>query len=556
MATLVYLNALDNPFVYDDFRLIVENSSITNVWDVQTIIVRDIKRPIVNISYALDTALWGRGPDGYHVTNLLLHVLNVVLVYWVAFLASEDRKRQVTQRLGVGVSSSLVGFGVAALFAVHPMLTQAVGYIASRSEVAYSAFFLLAFLAGRRWLLAGGRRWWITCVGLWVVAMLAKESAAMLSFVLLAYDGFVLDADRPTRRARFMKLGLPLLAITLAAGAGRVAVLLLVEYSDQARTDWRYGLVVVDAFWQYLGLFFFPRGQSIFHAVSFPGALRGVACVAGLVGFVALAWWLRRIHSLIGLGLVWFALLLVPSSILFVLGRGEPMAEHRAYLASVGLFLTWSWAFAALWARPARPRLVLGAVAAAFLAQLAFQTIIRNAVWHDPVLLSREAAAMAPQHWMPRILLAEALRQGGRCMEAVPEYRMAIAMRPQDEFPYTKLAGCLIEARRLDEAAETMRQLRSVNPGSHDALMGLGIFTLLGGNTDESRAHFQDVVAREPDRPRAQLMLDFIDGKLVTAEHQKVCAELEMIAGAPLPIAQCGGHAHKDDGNAAVTSQN
>ena len=175
LAVLVYWNALDNPFVYDDFRLIVENTSILNGWNLQTVIVRDFTRPIVNLSYAIDTSLWDGRPVGYHVTNLLLHAINVILVFWVALLASEDRRRQAGQQIGASASSTVIASATALLFAVHPVMTQAVGYISARSEVAYTAFFLFAFLCGRRWMLGGGKRWWILCVGFWVVAMLTKN---------------------------------------------------------------------------------------------------------------------------------------------------------------------------------------------------------------------------------------------------------------------------------------------------------------------------------------------------------------------------------------------
>lgn len=93
LAIAVYVNALQNPFVYDDFRLIVENPSILNLWDLKSVIVRDITRPLVNISYAVDTMIWGRIPLGYHVTNLVLHAINVMLVFWVALLAADDRRQ-------------------------------------------------------------------------------------------------------------------------------------------------------------------------------------------------------------------------------------------------------------------------------------------------------------------------------------------------------------------------------------------------------------------------------------------------------------------------------
>jgi tetratricopeptide (TPR) repeat protein len=533
MGILVYLNALDNPFVYDDFPLIVENASILNASDIQSVIVRDMTRPIVSVSYALDTWLWGRRPLGYHVTNLLLHTVNVMLLFFVGLLASEDRRRQTGQTAWPDTSPTVVGFIAAALLAVHPVMTQAVGYISGRSEVAYSVFFLLAFLAGRRWMLGGGAPWWSACVGLWAAAITAKESAAMLPFLLLAYDRMVLDAGAAERRRRFLKLLLPMIVITLVAAAARIAVLALVEYPGQIGFNWPLVLVAVDALSRYLLLLFSPRGQSIFHAVPLVDTLWSANTLVALLflaALVVLIVRLRSTHSLMAFGLSWFVLLLVPSSGLLILGLGEPMAEHRVYLSAAGLFITWACAFSALWAQPERRKLA-AVGAGVFLAALGFQTVVRNNIWEDPVRLSQEAVDLAPGHWMPRVLAAEALRQSGRCEEAVPQYRAAILIRPVDEYPYTMLARCLINERRLDDAEEALRQLHTVNPRSQDASMGLGVFSLLAGRLDESRTHFQEVLLRDPGRAQARLMLSFIDGSLPASERGPVCTALREVAG-------------------------
>jgi tetratricopeptide (TPR) repeat protein len=543
VSVLVYWNALDNPFVYDDFRLIVENTSILNVRDLPSVIVGDITRPLVNLSYAVDTWLWGQRPVGYHVTNVFLHAVNVILVFWVAFLACEDRRRQGHQRMGASAPSSVIAFATAMVFGLHPMMTQAVGYISARSDVAYSMFFLLAFLAGRRWMLGGGKRWWGICISLWVLAMLSKETAAMLSFVLLAYDWFVLDAPWRERRRRFLKLGLPLLGVTFVAGAGRLAILALVEYPEQTGPNWRFALVAVDAFWRYLGILLVPRNQTIFHALPLIDGVftpRAIAGVGGLIALAALTWLLRRFHSVMAAGIVWFTLLMIPSGLLFMLGRGEPMAEHRAYLSAAGLFLIWGCAFGMLWARVAgRRRIALAIAGSIFLVQLGFSTVVRNAVWQDPVALAREAADLAPEHWMPRILVAEALRQNRRCTEAVTEYRTAIALRPQYEFPYTRLSACLIEGRRFREAEDALRQLQAVNPASQDAGMGIGLFAIMDGRIDEARKEFEQVLEREPGRARARQMLEFLDGVLPQAEHERLCQELRSAAGGTLKLDVC-----------------
>ena len=91
LSALVYVNALDNPFVYDDFRTVLNNPSIEDIWEVSAIVYREMTRPVVNFSYAVDRAISGGSPLGYHVTNVLLHVLNVLLLFQIARRSVEDQ---------------------------------------------------------------------------------------------------------------------------------------------------------------------------------------------------------------------------------------------------------------------------------------------------------------------------------------------------------------------------------------------------------------------------------------------------------------------------------
>src|SRR5439155_26977661 len=127
---------------------VVENPSIERLSDRRAIVLHDVTRPIVNFSYAIDRALWGVTPIGFHVTNVLLHILNVILLFALVRRLADDRDRGV-----------LVAFGAAVIFAAHPMMTEAVGYISGRSELLCAAFFLPAVMAGRRWLRGGGGAW-------------------------------------------------------------------------------------------------------------------------------------------------------------------------------------------------------------------------------------------------------------------------------------------------------------------------------------------------------------------------------------------------------------
>ena len=97
-SALVYVNALDNPFVYDDFRTVLNNPSIEDVWEVSAIVYREMTRPVVNFSYAVDRAISGGSLLGYHVTNVLLHVLNVLLLFQVARRTVEDQQARTGRR--------------------------------------------------------------------------------------------------------------------------------------------------------------------------------------------------------------------------------------------------------------------------------------------------------------------------------------------------------------------------------------------------------------------------------------------------------------------------
>src|SRR5207249_190081 len=124
------------------------------------------------------------GPFGFHLTNVLLHMANVVLLFVLAHRLAEDRLRRKST---TAPNPDVVALTAAVLFAVHPMMTEAVGYISGRSEVLCGTFFLVAFLYARGWMLGGPKSWWLLTVALWVAAVASKEIGVVLPFVLLAY---------------------------------------------------------------------------------------------------------------------------------------------------------------------------------------------------------------------------------------------------------------------------------------------------------------------------------------------------------------------------------
>ena len=453
----MYLNALHNPFVYDDYHTVVANASLDHVGNLRAIVLHDVTRPVVNFSYAVDRALWGPKPFGFHVTSVLLHMLNVALLFQLARKAAGD---------------GIAAWSAAALFAVHPMMTEAVGYVSGRSELLCAAWFLGALLCGRRWLLDGGARWGAATLACWFAGMASKETAAMFPFVFALYD--VLLVAGPRLRRRLLHVHLPLVAVTVAAGIGRLAIL-RDEYGAGVAIHWRYALLDLDVTARYVWLMIRPVGQTIFHAVSLPGIadMRTFVAVAVLGLLVAIAWRLRNVQPAVSLGIAWCLALLVPSAVLILLDQGEPMTEHRVYAASLGLFIAAGRAIGWLdaWMLRARPaaRPFAGAALGLVLAGFVVNTLARNSVWSDPVALWSESVDLAPDHYRPRLLLGEALVDSGRRREAIEQFQRAVSLRPSDPTGYVKLGQSLVDEGRFADARRNFSKALEIDPANAPA---------------------------------------------------------------------------------------
>ncbi len=535
-SALIYLNALDNPFVYDDIRTVLNNPSIEDVTAVRTIVYREITRPLVNFSYAIDRAIWGGHAFGYHLTNVLLHVACVLLLFQLARRVVHDQRGRRGRALSsLSPPETLVAFTAAATFGLHPMMTEAVGYISGRSEVLCGVFFIGALLTARRWLVGQGRVWMVVAFGLWVCALLSKEIGAMWPLVLLGYDRLVIAGDPGISRRRWRRVLGPLLGLTVVAGLVRVAVLLLVENSEGAAVMWRYAFVEIEVIFRYFGLLMSPGGQSIFHQVAEPtwppSPILAIA-VVWLVAWLATAWKFHRLDGAVTLGMIWFVLLLVPSSVLVLLNLGEPMAEHRVYLAAAGFFLAIGvlaghcWAF--LETRLPGSRRLMRFLLAAWLTLLGGMTVARNEVWSDPVRLWLDAAEKAPDVFMPHLMLGSALHERGAREEAIVAFRRAIRLRPSEQASYMRLGLALAEGGRLADARSTFEALLGLDPASAVGHNGLGAVAMLEGRHDEAQRQYETALKYHPEdlAARQSLAMLFESVRHDYAKAAALCEEV------------------------------
>ena len=524
LAGLVYGNALSNPFVYDDHRIIVENQSLTDISNVRAILWHEVTRPVVNFSYAIDQAIWGPAPFGFHLTSVLLHMINVGL-FALLIWGSTPRPH-------------LIAPIAALLFAVHPMMTEAVGYISGRSEVICGTFFLAALLSARASIVQR-RTWWLApAIVFWLLALGSKEIAAMFPFVALAYDRWVIRGDREEEKRRLLRLHAPLFAVAAVLVLVRLVVFMTMEHGDGIVPQWSFAFVEAEAMRRYLMMLLVPTGQALYHSISPAGlaSAQTLTALAVLALLVGITWVRRRTAPLQSFGLLWFLLLLLPSSALVILDRGEPMAEHRVYLASCGVFLALAAAVdAALLRLPSlRPitRAVLAAGLTVVIAALAGRTVIRNALWSSPIMVWLEAAERAPQDWLPHLLLGEELHRAGKHAEAAAAFRRVVQLRPQEVPAYGKLGVCLSEQGQLDEAAAAFARMKTLDAQSPEASNGLALVALLRGQIDDARRGYQSTLTIDPANIAARRGLSVLEETAGgnPAAALKWCEEIRRLA--------------------------
>jgi Flp pilus assembly protein TadD len=539
LAAAVYLNALDNPFVYDDRDTVVANPSLVDLSNVRFVLVYSPFRPIVNVSYAIDRALWGTNPFGFHLTNVAFHALTVVLLYAFTTAALSDAQARSAAREDEGASRRWWAFSVAAVFAVHPLMSEAVGYVSGRSEILCGIFVLGALLVARVALLRGGPAW-IAVGGLWLLALLSKEVALSFPVVMLAYDWLLLPDSAVRRRQRVWRLYLPCAAAVLAAAFYRLS-----RASGPMDTDaplvnlWTQAIVI----WRYVALTLVPAGQSIMHSVHRVTSLadpKALFAVVALCGVLVAAVLIRRTRPLLSFGVFWFLAILAPSSSVIALREG--MAEHRAYLAGAGLLLALSSIVRALLFRSRwRPGSAYAATLAVLLAVLGALTMARNEVWGDPVRLWTEATIHASGMWEPHYALADVLRDSGDCESAIREYQTVVTMQPRHRDGYTNLGICLARIGRLAEAESALRRALEIDPTFPRGYTNLGALALTMGEHAAARDAYRQAIALEPQNVLARMQLARLYEAVFADFHAaaRMCGEVRALAPSTPGVSEC-----------------
>jgi tetratricopeptide (TPR) repeat protein len=495
LGFLAYANTLGHGFVWDDLILLDQKirfyrGPLDVFLEPQALPTFKVYRPLTFGSYYLDQILWSRNPFGFHLTSVLLHAVNSALVYVLA------------AALGCASGPAL---WAALLFAVHPIHTEAVAWIACRADLLTTTFAILTILALLRYRASSS---WASLAAVAVssfAAIASKETGAAVPLVMLAVPGprFTKpeESNRPDRGVwlGFLASTCGLLAYWVLRPADRSP-----DLGPSAFTPSALGSLI-GAFGFYIARTFVPLGLTAYMPEAPGGLAMSLLAAVGVALAVALLFARSAAQSMRRFGTLWFLLALAPPLLVAVSDMlVTKVSERYLYLPSVGLCLLVASALSP------RPRLLSKrgpAVAmAAGLAALTLVTVARNRVWRDEITLWSAVVSHETRFAIPYMNLGLALADAGRFDEAERAYRAALAARADDTAirdTYVNLGHLKLRQGSLGEAADLFARANAIAPHA-SAYYGLGVVARTRAR-ERLAAGDRDAAAQEFARARAAL---------------------------------------------------
>ena len=509
---IAFGGSLGNDFIrYDDTLYVIDNPHVRAGLSPEGLRWAATARaasnwhPLTWVSHMIDVELFGLNPEGHHLSSLVLHLINGLLLYsWLRWTTARRWRSAF----------------VAGLFALHPLHVESVAWVAERKDVLSTMLLLLTLLAWARYAKRRRATDYALCTVLFALGLAAKPMLVTLPLLLLLLDIWPLGrtplvpAAHPAGWSgstasplRLVVEKLPLLALsaassvmTLAAQRGGGALKDTVLYPFGVRLA-----TAVVAYAAYVVKTFAPIGLSIFylHPRSWPGWLvAGAALGLSAVSWVALRQFRSRPY--LGVGWLWFLGTLVPVIGLVQVGF-QWMADRYTYIPLIGLFIAVVWGVTEL--VPVRLRTAALVAGLAVLALCAGASRIQGAYWKDTEQLFERAIELDPGNFPAHLVLADALMHEGRPDDAIAHFEAAVRIEPAYGPARSRLGGILVREGRTDEALTQLEAAYRLRPDHAETRFYLGLVHERLGDHERAVDYYTEGLRLKPDDREARTRL-------------------------------------------------
>ncbi|MCK4753274.1 MAG: glycosyltransferase family 39 protein [Planctomycetes bacterium] len=421
---------------YDDDVYVTDN------WRIQSGFNRDsISRvftsgyasnwhPVTWLSHMLDWQLFGGEAWGHHLTNLLLHIANTVLLF------------AVFRRMTGAVWAS--GF-VAAAFALHPLHVESVAWVAERKDVLSALFWILTMWCYVRYVEKPKVGRYFAALLFFALGLMSKPMVVTLPFVLLLLDRWPLERKGKAILNLFVEK-IPFFVLSVGSGV----VTFFVQRSGGSVSGIEvFGMKgrvsnALVSYFGYIDKMIWPRGLAIFYphpANSLPIA-EVIKCGFLLMLVCVLFLWLWRRKKYLAVGWLWYVGTLVPVIGLVQVGS-QAMADRYTYIPLIGLFIVIAWGaseFAAGWRYR---KVILSILAVAVLIGMSIGTRLQLRHWRDSAALFKHTLAVTKGSFFIHNNYANVLKDSGKVAEAIEHYNIALKISPNSAEVYNNFGDAV-----------------------------------------------------------------------------------------------------------------
>jgi len=499
---IVYHNSLKCGFVFDDNVLITDNPLIKNFSYIKDIftthlfhgsgVYSNFYRPIQSLSFMLDYHFWALEPAGYHIVNVLIHILNAIFVYYLIYLISKKQD--------IAIITSL-------LFCVHTVFSIGVYYISSRADLLAGFFFLISAILYILFQRKHGRGLFLHILSLFCFALslLSKEVGLILPFILLFYISCFRREQKKTEKnlQSFIWTFLLILAIYifLRSTVFNFAKERLLETTTGQIPIHLRLLTASKAFMIVLRLLLVPIGLhmewSIEPATSFFQD-EFFLSVVGLTVVGIFAYFLSRTSRLKFFFIGWFLIALIPHANIFPLNYF--LVEMWLYIPSIGFFALLATYLSEL---KSRSRFLSSAVNCTVIVMVIFYgflTVKRADVWAEPVKLYTEILRYSPENTKARINLGVILSKSGSDAKAMELYKEVVDLG-DDAKVHVELGNIYANKGMYDQALEEFQKAVEINPNNFVAHNNIGIIYRKKGQLENAMEEYRKALRVNPNYP-------------------------------------------------------
>jgi tetratricopeptide (TPR) repeat protein len=472
---------------YDDDTYVAENKNIQSgftlnnlKWSFTTGYASNW-HPLTWMSHTLDFTIFKWRAGGHHITNVLFHIANTILLFYF---------------LKKATSMLWPAFFVAAAFALHPLRVESVAWIAERKDVLSTFFWLLTMLAYVNYAKNQKIKWYSITLILFVLGLMSKPMLVTLPFVLLLIDYW------PLERKLNKSLVIEKIPFFILAFISCIITYIFQQKGGAVTEVAAYGLKnriagVIIYYGEYLWKMIWPAKLAVLYPyfVSDLTTIKIITSGAALLAICAIVIWFGRRHKFLTFGWLWYLGTLVPV-IGFVQIGAHTIADRYTYVPLIGIFLAVVLGARQLFQKHAK---VLAVFGVAVLIAWGVVSAQQLKYWKDSLTLFKHTIQITKKNYIIMTNYAASLNDAGRHEDAIKFSRKLIEMKPTSPENHNSLGCSLLNTGKNDEAIDEFRLALKYKPDFPQAYYNMGIAVSDFNNFEKAVLFFQKAIECKPD---------------------------------------------------------